>query len=625
VSAQTPKSQATATPDTAALAAGATQKPAGVIVRATELTKPPVEPPAPDHALASLPGPVEKLSRPALLASDAGPSLVAKTDIVSPLALSDLRVKRDTVLNGAPATFTSAVADPSVGSIGQAIFQTYNWYAARSLDNGATWSYVDPYTTFPTIGNFSGGFCCNQRVTQDPARDLMIWSLQYNKTSSTSAGTNGIRIAVAHGASDIASNTWQVHDFTPGDFNPTYAQGYWFDFPGLAVSGNYLYFTYNIFTTTTDTWTAAVIGRVPLAALSNNTAFTLDTFVTTSPGHFTITPVSGATNRMFFGAVSTQSTITVFEWPESTTTVTQHTVSGLNSTYFFPVFARPTCPAFDLTDPCMNGDSRMQTGWVNSTELGFAWASSQNAATGRPYPFARVAILNPNAPATVLSQPDLWNTNFAYMYPALALNDRGHVGGAIDALGGSQGTSVASTLLGLVRDDYSAGGWATVAVATSNAGTPSRWGNYNGSAHHDVYGNTWLIAGKVQMGGTSDANSRVHNAWIMRDRDDPFPFTDDPLVIGVTMVRAVHFLELRTRIDQVRAARGLPAFSWSNDLAVGTTIRAAHIVELREALRQAYVAASTPPPTYSDPALAAGTMIRAVHIRELRSAVLDLQ
>ena len=267
----------------------------------------------------------------------------------------------------------------------------------------------------------------------------------------------------------------------------------------------------------------------------------------------------------------------------------------------------------------------MQTGWVNSTELGFAWASSQNAAEGRPYPFTRVAILNPNAPATVLSQPDLWNSNYAYMYPALALNARGHVGGAIDALGGSQGPNIASTLLGIVRDNYSAGGWSTVTIATSNAGTVSRWGNYNGSAHHDQYTNTWVIGGKVQIGGTGDANSRVHNAWIMRDRDDPFPFTDDPLIVGTTLVKAVHFLELRTRIDQVRAARLLPPFSWSPDLAVGTTVRAQHIVELREALRQAYVAASAPTPTYSDPALAAGTMIRAVHITELRSKVLALQ
>jgi hypothetical protein len=272
----------------------------------------------------------------------------------------------------------------------------------------------------------------------------------------------------------------------------------------------------------------------------------------------------------------------------------------------------------------MNGDSRMQTGWVNSTELGFAWASSQNAGAGRPYPFARVAVLNPNAPATVLSQPDLWNTNFAYMYPALALNGRGHVGGAIDALGGSQGTNIASTLLGIVKDNFSGGGWGTVTIATSNAGTPSRWGNYNGAAQHDQYPNTWLIGGKTQLGGTADANSRVHDAWIMRDRDDPFPFTDDPLVIGVTMVKAVHFLELRTRIDQVRAVRGLAAFSWS-PLAAGTTVRAAHIVEMREALRQAYVAAGVTPPTYTDNTLTAGMTIRAVHITELRSEVLALQ
>ena len=612
-----------ATLDGGAVLIGSVPMPAGVRVTAPVSADPPRRS-ARREAPSSLPGPSPALARSAEAAVDPGPSNVPATDIAMPLDNSntELLIKRDTLLNGAPAGYTSAVADPSVGSNGQAIFETFNWYAARSTDNGANWSYIDPETNFPATGAFAGGFCCNQRVTQDPARDLIIWSLQYLKTDSTATGTNGIRIAVAHGPADIASNTWQVHDFTPASFGSAYAQGHWLDFPGLAVSSNYLYFSYNIFTTTTDAWAATVIGRVPLDNLASNTPYTLVTFVTTSPLHFTLSPVSGATTRMFFGAVSTSNSITVVEWPEASTTPTLHTVGGLNTSYFFPAFPRPTCLAFDGSDPCMNADSRMQTGWVTSSELGFMWGSSQNAAAGRPYPFVRAVIVNPNSPTTILSQPDLFNSKFAYVYPAVSLNARGHVGGVIDALGGSQGTGIASTLTAIVRDDYSAGAWATMFVATSNAGTPGRWGHYNGSTPHDVYPNTWLIGGKTQSGGQANENSRIHNAWLMRGRDEPFPFTDDPIIVGVTLVKAVHVTELRARIDSARVARGLSPYSWSTTITAGTTITAAHILELREALRQSYVAASATPPTYTDPSLAAGMMIRAVHITELRSATL---
>ena len=41
-------------------------------------------------------------------------------------------------------------------------------------------------------------------------------------------------------------------------------------------------------------------------------------------------------------------------------------------------------------------------------------------------------------------------------------------------------------------------------------------------------------------------------------------FTDDPIEPSVTPVRAVHLTVLRTRIDILRASRGLPAFSWTD-------------------------------------------------------------
>ena len=42
------------------------------------------------------------------------------------------------------------------------------------------------------------------------------------------------------------------------------------------------------------------------------------------------------------------------------------------------------------------------------------------------------------------------------------------------------------------------------------------------------------------------------------------PFTDDPIVPGVTPVRAVHFTELRARIDVLRRAAGLTPFNWTD-------------------------------------------------------------
>jgi predicted outer membrane repeat protein len=101
-------------------------------------------------------------------------------------------------------------------------------------------------------------------------------------------------------------------------------------------------------------------------------------------------------------------------------------------------------------------------------------------------------------------------------------------------------------------------------------------------------------------------------------------FTDDGLVARTTAIRALHILELRFRIDAVRVARGLAAFTWGDPtLRPGSAvIKAQHIKDLRLALDQAYFAAMLTPPTYTDPLLTIGvTVARAAHIAELRAAV----
>lgn len=106
--------------------------------------------------------------------------------------------------------------------------------------------------------------------------------------------------------------------------------------------------------------------------------------------------------------------------------------------------------------------------------------------------------------------------------------------------------------------------------------------------------------------------------------EGPVPFTDQPLSVGSTLVRAAHVTELRTRIDAMRTHYSLGAFAYTTPaLTVGTTvILAQHIQDLRNALAPVYTAATLSPPSYTDPNLANGTAIKAVHVTELRNAVL---
>lgn len=104
----------------------------------------------------------------------------------------------------------------------------------------------------------------------------------------------------------------------------------------------------------------------------------------------------------------------------------------------------------------------------------------------------------------------------------------------------------------------------------------------------------------------------------------PRPFTDDPLIAGSTTVTALHFTELRARIDALRATWSLGPFAYTNSMAPGTVIRAIDVTEMRTALSAAYTAASIPPPTYST-SPAAGMTITSADIQDLRDAVTALE
>jgi hypothetical protein len=427
-------------------------------------------------------------------------------------------ILRDSSL--APSGLTSSVNEPNVGSQGDGIFTTHNWYAESSTDNGSSFSYVSPFSMFPSSpAAFSAGFCCDQRVAQDSSRGLIFWYLQYIKTGSTSSSTNGVRLAVAHGQAGLASNAWIYYNFTPALFGlPT---GTWLDFPQMQASANYLYFTTNVFNAIDDSFYGALVVRIPLSQLDSGTALTFNYLAVTSYGG--ILPVNGAAaegaragrTTMYFASVVSSTSIKVLTWPESTNTITTSTVGGLVSTSF----AVYSCPGPDGLDPCTRASGRMQTGWITDTELGFMWTSAQNGAS-RPYPYIRVAILNP-ATLAVTSQPDIFSPTNAWLYPAMSINERGHLAGTADYLGGNQYPTIAAIIRDDLSPDPSTSGWEAYAIVASNSGTLGRYGDYNGAMPHQKYPKTWLATGHTQVGGSSNANAVTHNYWFGRERDAP--------------------------------------------------------------------------------------------------------
>ena len=100
-------------------------------------------------------------------------------------------------------------------------------------------------------------------------------------------------------------------------------------------------------------------------------------------------------------------------------------------------------------------------------------------------------------------------------------------------------------------------------------------------------------------------------------------FTEDPLVAGTTVAKAVHINELRTAVNAVRTLAGSGTYSYADPtLAAGMFIKAVHVTDLRTALDAARSTLGLPALTYTDPTIMLGaTVVKAAHLQELRNGV----
>jgi hypothetical protein len=398
---------------------------------------------------------------------------------------SPVTLLRNVALSGNATTGqTSTVAEPSLATLDQQVFFTGNWYASRSADNGATWTFIDPYSTLPPADN---GFCCDQTVIAVPARHLTIWLLQYDEL----AGTNTLRVA-AHRGPGLDNAGWVFWDLRPGDVDPAWANQ-WFDYNHAATSDGFLYVGSNVFTVGTDEFVRSVVFRFPLAGFDPDASLTYEYFETSE--NFSLRCTQGATNTMYIVSHNSFSQVRVFSWPENASQVTSTDVDVAAWDEGAYKSAGP-----DGRNWLSRCDGRITGAWVSRGEIGIMWSSNRLEPV-RAVPFIRVVRLNETTLA-VIDEPDIWSPSVAYAYPDAYPNESGEVGVTLYRGGGNVHTG---HVVGFWDRDASA--WRLrVTRNGTNGPTDHKWGDYVTCRRHSPQSHTWVASGVTLQGGGARGN-----------------------------------------------------------------------------------------------------------------------
>jgi hypothetical protein len=376
------------------------------------------------------------------------------------------------------ASLTSTICEPTAAANNRQRMMTGNWFASTSIDAGATWRLVDPFTRFPAS---AGGFCCDQVVVYNPRHRIWIWLLQYSQAAS---GSNIFRLAVCR---DTAFGSWYYWDFAPQNLNSTWTT-IWFDYPDMAFTNDNLFVTFNAFIG--NNWQRAVVFRFPLATLAAGTSLGYRWWSTTSNGSIRL--CRGAGPVMYMGSHNTLSQLRVFQWPDSATGITSTNVNVRAWTA-----GAYSAPGPGNLDWLGRLDPRITGAWVGAGTIGFMW--SANRDTNHPLPFIRAVRIRENTKA-LIDEPDIWSRTSAWVYPAAAANANGEVGISAFYGGGSRHP-------GHVVGIKTTTGWATQLTRTSSHGpsAPS-WGDYLSCLSHHTDATHWVASGYTLQGGSDRRN-----------------------------------------------------------------------------------------------------------------------
>ncbi len=419
--------------------------------------------------------------------------------------------------NVSPGNSNSGVDEPSVANDGNVVLYTGNWYAAESTDSGHSFSYINPYSLGPTPTLPNGGFCCDQVAIHAPANGVTAWGLLYcNVTDCNNGiGDNLIRLAVARNQSDLASSTFDYYDFSAQSFG--FAEGDWLDYPHFGVNNGSLMLTMNVFNG--ETPVDAIMVKFDLASFASG-GWSANWIYANQD--FTWTPTDNSTDTWsYWGATqyNNSNLIRVYNWPPNTDYT--HVTWNDFSVSFNYEWKNGSCAAPDGNNWCAFDDSRVKTGGeVGNSTVYFMWDAKQGG--GFAYPYVEYASFDVSTgPATSVSASQVYNSSYAWAFPGMGVDARGHLGVSLAIGGGTWGYPGSQFLI----DDDISGGW-TPFYLDGGAHSNTRWGDFltaRAATTGTGIGNTWIATGfTLHDDGSGNAVTWPSFYWVGRQRDDPF-------------------------------------------------------------------------------------------------------
>lgn len=451
-----------------------------------------------------LPGPSrDKARQPAPSGPMSGPETTLGADLeaasaerrMEPGADSDAVVFRNRSFGGAiPGGYKSNVMESSVGTGGRYVFFTGNWFGARSIDGGQSWSYVSSFSGF-------SDFCCDQITLYDESRNRYFW-LRMGVPDGN--GENVFKL----GVSSNGGSSFCTYTTAPTGVNSGWTNNWW-DYPHIQLGADYLYMAWNMFNQG-GSWTRTVMLRWPLDALADCAGFSYNYYYQSD--WFTFVPVQGAYHTMYFASnwpvASPYNRLRIYRWHEDSTgisywdkTVTAWTLTGRGDAH---------CPAGETTSNWAGRyDDRLLTGaryTIYNDGIAedripgrkvIAWWWNVGEGGGFVQPYIDAAAFYEDTIGQLsgyLGRPYIYSSAYCFAYPSITPNKRQDLGAVFNwARSPYWEPKVAFAL----ADDYATAppGWILYNVRSSLA-RPSddKWGDYNTVREFEPTQKVWVAA-----------------------------------------------------------------------------------------------------------------------------------
>ena len=499
--------------------AGTSSLPAAQQIKVTWQSTPPVRTPArlaqlrAAEARADRPGPDLQSVVPAHLRAY-GPTTSGSAVLPSARNLlaapTDFGMFRNTIVPFAGATpydssFSSNTQEPSIDSNGKYIFATGNWYATMSTNNGATWSYLDPFVVYSGVGPDLSDFCCDQVSLYDSSRNQQFWLMM---------GVDG-KLKLGRSAGDDLVN-WCYWTMTAADFGGAPTDE--IDYNDMALSNDFLYVASNVFDSG-GLWARSSIIRMSLDSLASCGSIGIS--YATDAAYFTFKPVQGATTTMYWGSDgggTPGSSFRLYSWVDGAGSYSWYD-RAVPAFIYYSRDGGQDCGGGPVANWCQYADSRVLGGYVARGIVGFSFNAKQDAA--HPFPYTRVVRFNETT-KNYVAATDYWTSAFAIQFMSWAPNGRGNLGATFAFGGGNASTYWFPGSAQLILDDH--GQTINYVPGGSNAcasGGIYRWGDYLTIRPAHPGDLAWVATGmrNINGGPCGGGYSEIHNYVFGRERD----------------------------------------------------------------------------------------------------------